>query len=288
MRLTLLFALPCLLAAALRAQGGCQIQSTQLDIPYDTVHPQQVLDLFHPSPGASDSAPVVVWLPGGFTGLQPATPNPCAVPALATLLSRGFALVMPDLRPMATNPFPAAVFDCARVVQTIRLRAAEWNVDPQRIFLMGRSTGGAIAASVAYGLDMAGVVATDPAGMLSSRPTAVYLGSAVSNFFALSNSIEGTYFGQPTLATVGPNLKLVASPNWWVTTLPQVPIPSYLVYKGAIGTLPLADSHDAWSGLDYGISLLSRGATVGFQYFPSGIDGTNFDAVASWFLALYP
>ncbi|TAJ21009.1 MAG: alpha/beta hydrolase [Planctomycetota bacterium] len=276
------------LAPLARAQGGCQILLELQDVKYDTAHPQQVLDFFHPTPAAADPAPVIVWLSGGYTGLQPPTPDPCQVAMYSTLLQRGFALVLPDLRPSTAYPFPAQVFDCARAVQTVKQRAVAWNIDPQRVFLMGRSNGGAISASVAYGFDLQGVFGSDPVSMQSSRPAAVYLGSAPSNFFAIDGAFPGTYFGQPTLADVSPNSLMLGSPVWWLTALPGVPVPTYLVYKGAIGTPPLADVHDAWCGLDYGIALLSRGATLGFQYFPSGIDGTNFDAVATWFLTLFP
>lgn len=288
MRRSLLALALLALAPLARAQAGCQIQLSIYDLAYDTAHPQQVLDFFHPTPTATVPAPVIVWLPGGFSGLQPPTPDPCQVPALATLLQRGFALVMPDLRPSSEFPFPAPAFDCARVVQTVKQRAQTWNVDPKRVFLMGRSNGGAVAAIVAYGLDMQGVLGSDPVSLQSSRPAAVYLGSTVSNFFALSDALEGTYFGKLAMADVSPTSKLLASPAWWASSMPNVPVPSYLVYKGPIGTPPLADSHDAWSGLDYGLTLLARGATIGFQYFPSGVDGTNFDSVATWFLALFP
>jgi alpha/beta hydrolase fold len=276
------------LSIAPRGQATCGFQTALFDVPYDTQHAQQVLDFFHPSPAAAAPAPVAIWLPGGFTGLQPPTLDPCQVPLLAAFLSRGFALVLPDIRPSLNNPFPLPVFDGARIVQTVRHHAAAWNIDPQRVFLMARSSGGLVGGGVAYGLDFQGILGTDAVSLQSSRPNAVYLASAVSNVLALANTIEGTYFGQPTLATVPAGAKQYGSPNWWAAVSPSVPIPTYLVYKGAIGTPPLADSHDAWLGLDYGLNLLSRGATVGFQYFPTGIDATSYDAIATWFLALFP
>jgi acetyl esterase/lipase len=60
--------------------------------------------------------------------------------------------------------------DAYRALRTVRSRAREWGVDPQRIGVMGFSAGGEVAALIAYdpGEPAAGV--TDPIDSLNGRP----------------------------------------------------------------------------------------------------------------------
>ncbi len=60
--------------------------------------------------------------------------------------------------------------DAYRALRTVRSRAREWGLDPQRIGVMGFSAGGEVAALVAYGPGDPDSAATDPIDRLNGRP----------------------------------------------------------------------------------------------------------------------
>jgi acetyl esterase/lipase len=60
--------------------------------------------------------------------------------------------------------------DGQRAMRLVRSRAAEWNVDPNRIGIMGFSAGGEVASMVAYTPGEADSNAADPIDRVSSRP----------------------------------------------------------------------------------------------------------------------
>ena len=60
--------------------------------------------------------------------------------------------------------------DIRRAMRTVRARAAEWNIDPSRIGVMGWSAGGEVAALVAYPPVAGDPKAQDPIERVSARP----------------------------------------------------------------------------------------------------------------------
>ena len=60
--------------------------------------------------------------------------------------------------------------DMQRAVRLVRSRGAEWDIDPDRIGVMGFSAGGEIAALAATRFDAGPPDAVDPINRLSSRP----------------------------------------------------------------------------------------------------------------------
>ena len=60
--------------------------------------------------------------------------------------------------------------DAQRAIRTIRSRAAEWNVDANRIGIMGFSAGGEVAVMAATRFDAGNPTASDPIERQSSRP----------------------------------------------------------------------------------------------------------------------
>ncbi len=78
------------------------------------------------------------------------------------LASQGYSVASINYRHAPKWRFPAAVDDVFRALEYMKLNAAELNVDPTRVVLVGRSAGGQVALSAAYaGRDPAirGVVA---------------------------------------------------------------------------------------------------------------------------------
>lgn len=60
--------------------------------------------------------------------------------------------------------------DAQRAIRTVRARAAEWNVNPAKIGIMGFSAGGEIAVLASTKFDMGKPDAADPVERQSSRP----------------------------------------------------------------------------------------------------------------------
>lgn len=65
---------------------------------------------------------------------------------------------------------PVMLNDAARAVRTVRSRAAEWQVAPQRIGLMGSSAGGHLASTLLTHFDAGQADAPDTIDRVSSRP----------------------------------------------------------------------------------------------------------------------
>jgi acetyl esterase/lipase len=65
---------------------------------------------------------------------------------------------------------PAMLHDAARAVRMVRARAADWNLDPDRIGIMGSSAGGHLASTLLTHFDAGQTNAADPVERESSRP----------------------------------------------------------------------------------------------------------------------
>ena len=88
--------------------------------------------------------------------------------------SAGFHAFVLDYR-VSPNRHPAPLMDAARAVRLIRHHAAEWNVRPDKIAILGFSAGGHLAGSLSVFFDKGDPTSPDPVERLSSRPDNVIL-----------------------------------------------------------------------------------------------------------------
>jgi acetyl esterase/lipase len=65
---------------------------------------------------------------------------------------------------------PAMLQDAARALRLVRSRAAAWQLDPQRIGIIGSSAGGHLASTLLTHFDPGSPTAEDPIERVSSRP----------------------------------------------------------------------------------------------------------------------
>lgn len=112
--------------------------------PYGS-HPRQISDVYTAtSPGSA----VVVFVHGGswsggskdiygFMG--------------KSLVKLGITAVIINYRLRPEVDFPAYIEDAASALKWVHAEASEWGADPDRIFIMGHSAGGHIAACAALG-----------------------------------------------------------------------------------------------------------------------------------------
>jgi acetyl esterase/lipase len=157
-----------MLPSTLRAQE-VKYEPTLADVRYGK-YDRDVLDVFEVK--TAKPAPVLIYFHGGgWLGGDKKNANP------EPILKRGIAVVSANYRfttgtPDAA-PYPAPMLDSARVVQFVRSKAKEWNIDPNRIALTGSSAGAVICMWIAYHDDMAKPRSADPVERFSTRVTCI-------------------------------------------------------------------------------------------------------------------
>jgi len=137
---------------------------------YKNIH-NPSLTVFLPEKGKANGTAVVIAAGGGHRELvfNPEGVEPAQY--LASLGITAFALKYRLFRePGSKYTIDNTAEDIRRAMRTVRARAAEWNVDPRRIGVMGWSAGGEVAALVAYPPVDGDARAKDPVERVSARP----------------------------------------------------------------------------------------------------------------------
>ena len=137
---------------------------------YKNIH-NPSLTVFLPPRGKANGTAVIVAAGGGHRELvfDPEGVEPAQY--LAALGITAFALKYRLFRePGSKYTLQHTTEDISRAMRTVRARAAEWQLDPQRIGVMGWSAGGEVAALVAYAPGAGDPGAKDPIGRASARP----------------------------------------------------------------------------------------------------------------------
>jgi acetyl esterase/lipase len=116
--------------------------------------------------GAEEPLPAVIVLPGGgYITRAPYEGEPIA----RWLNTLGVSAFVVDYR-VAPYKHPANLWDVQRAIRYVRHRATEWNVDPNRLGILGFSAGGHLASAAGTHFDAGNPEAADPVDRLSSRP----------------------------------------------------------------------------------------------------------------------
>ncbi len=127
----------------------------------------QVLDAYL---AKSDSpTPVLIEFHGGgwWAGDKTNSPGYSAIHDKA--LGEGISVVRANYRLTPKAWYPAQVRDAARVVQFVKSKGKEWNIDRERVALIGGSAGAHLSAWVALHDDLADPGSADPVERISSR-----------------------------------------------------------------------------------------------------------------------
>jgi len=152
-------------------------------------------------------SPVLVQIISGGWNSSPPQRTPQAI--LQPYLDAGLSVVMVAHRSINdTVHWPAPADDVARAIQFIRAHATEWGIDPKRIAVQGRSSGGHVALMVGFGPDQAKPDSPDPVARQSSRPTCILAGSAPTDLALqmselLKNSNRQDYLWNRMCALLG-------------------------------------------------------------------------------------
>jgi acetyl esterase/lipase len=132
------------------------------------------LTIFDPQPGHANGSAVVV-LPGGaYVGLAG---NLEGRQVADWFTARGFRAFILSYR-LSSNGYllPVPLLDARRALQTVRARARDYFINPNRIVMIGFSAGGHLAALAATQPIDGDPNATDPIDRVSSRPDFLVLG----------------------------------------------------------------------------------------------------------------
>lgn len=141
------------------------------NVPYGPYR-RNVLDLW--TAKTDTPAPVFVFFHGG--GFMGGDRSGYLAGLQKECLQNGIAFVSADYRLVIGDgaaPYPAPMLDGARVIQFLRTRAKEWNLDPKRMAIGGGSAGANISLWVALHDDLANPKAEDPVLRESSRVSCV-------------------------------------------------------------------------------------------------------------------
>src|SRR5258708_22364954 len=123
-------------------------------------------------PREKSTGAAVVVCPGG--GYQHLADHECG-PVAEWLNSVGVTAFVLKYRLGPTYHHPSQMLDAARAIRTVRARAREWGLDPQRIGILGFSAGGHLAATAGTHFTAGQAEATDPVERVSSRPDLMIL-----------------------------------------------------------------------------------------------------------------
>jgi acetyl esterase/lipase len=132
------------------------------------------LTILDPQSGQDTGSAVIVLPGGGYSGLAGNLEGRQVADWFAT---RGFrAFILSYRLPGNGYLLPIPLLDAQRAIQTVRARARDYHIAPNRIVLIGFSAGGHLAALTATSFMPRDPESDDPIARVSSRPDYLVLG----------------------------------------------------------------------------------------------------------------
>ncbi|WP_239309092.1 alpha/beta hydrolase [Rhodanobacter sp. FDAARGOS 1247] len=170
----------------------------------------------------------------------------------------------------------AALADAQRALRLIRSRAAQWQLDPHRIGVMGFSAGGHLAARLGTGFDKPVYPATDAVDRLSARPDFELLIYPVIDM-AGPDAHAGS---RERLLGPHPDARLLRQYSMQYQVHPDTP-PTFLVHAQDDPAVPVGNA------LQFYRALLRVGVPIEMHLFPHGghgfgVRGTSGLTTAAW------
>ena len=142
---------------------------TKAGIPYGP-HPHQLLDLYLPAKG-DGPFPVVIWYGALWAPKMSVPPVNALFPAHCAGIGVEARVMADAIKDKISPPISVCLLDARRAVQFVRLHAAEWNLDPNRIAVGGSSQGALPALYVACAGERANPSSSDPVERVSTKVT---------------------------------------------------------------------------------------------------------------------
>ncbi len=162
---------------------------------------------------------------------------------------------------------PAPMIDAQRAIQTMRANAMEWNIDPNRIGVIGFSAGGHLCSTVSTQFHDAEPAATDPIDRVSSRPD-----FAILCYPVITMDLAFTHRGsRRNLLGNDPDPELAKSLSNETRVTGQTP-PSFVFHTVEDTAVPVQNS------LSYFGALVEQGIASELHVFPKGRHGLGLAA----------
>lgn len=120
-----------------------------------------------PPAGTANGTVVVIFPGGGYSHLTMEKEGSAVANWLA---GAGVTTFVVRYRLGPSYHHPTMLGDAQRAIRTVRARAAEWNVDPRRLGVIGFSAGGHLASTAGTHFDAGNASSADPIERASSRP----------------------------------------------------------------------------------------------------------------------
>ncbi|MDR3633166.1 MAG: hypothetical protein P4L84_04965 [Isosphaeraceae bacterium] len=153
------------------ASAAPQPVPTKADIAYGP-DPHQRLDIYLPSEGKGPF-PVMIWFGNLWDPGKTVPPTYKFLPAGCATVGVATRVMKDAVRDKIQPPISVCLLDARRALQFVRLHAAEWNLDPDRIALGGGSQGALPALYIACAGERADPKSADPVERVSTKVTCV-------------------------------------------------------------------------------------------------------------------
>jgi acetyl esterase/lipase len=187
---------------------------------------------FLPSKEKATGAAIIICPGGGYTHLA----DHEGAPVAEWLNTLGVTTFVLKYRIGSRYHQPSPLMDAARAMRTVRARAAEWGIDPERIGILGFSAGGHLASTMGTHFDSGKAGATDPIERLSSKPNVMIL------IYPVITMGEMTHGGsKKSLLGENPTKELVALYSNEMQVTKETP-PTFLVHTMNDATVPVENS----------------------------------------------
>ena len=187
---------------------------------------------YFPSPEKATGAAVIVCPGGGYGHLAQHEGEPVA----QWLNTLGVAAFVLKYRLGPRYQQPAPLLDAQRAIRLVRANASKWNLDIERVGILGFSAGGHLAATAGTHYDAGDPGTADPLERVSSRPSVMILLYPVVTMreFTHAGSKKNLLGGNPA-----PELVALYSNEEQVTK--DTP-PAFLVHTFADTAVPVENS----------------------------------------------
>jgi len=221
------------------------------------------LTIFEPARGHANGSAVVVMPGGAYVGLSGNLEGRQVADWFA---ERGFRAFILSYR-LSSNGYllPVPLLDARRAIQTVRARARDYQIDPQRIVVVGFSAGGHLAALAGTQFVAGNPEAEDPIERVSSRPDYIVLGYPWIGAISPDTS-HLSYCKLFSVMDQCEALRAAYSPDLFVTK--ETP-PTFLFHTTTDATVPVEQ------GLRFYSALVKAGVPAEMHIFAKGAHGSG-------------
>ena len=229
----------------------------------DTCDDIPALTLLEPRKGSANGSAVIIFPGGAYAHLAGDLEGREVADWFA---ARGFEAFILSYR-LTSNGYvlPVPLLDARRAIQTVRARAADYHINPNRIVVVGFSAGGHLAALAGTQFVPGDANADDPIARVSSRPDFLVLGypwlGAIS-----SDTSHLSYCKIFNLMDRCEALRAAYSPDLFVTK--DTP-PTFIYHTFNDKTVPIDQS------LSFFQALVKAGVPTEYHVFENGGHGSG-------------